>query len=73
MRTPPEILIVDDNPVNVDILQTRLQANGYQTLTASDGEQALAVARSRQPEREAFRRTAMSRKRLPVDSSRLAP
>ncbi|HVY07456.1 MAG TPA: response regulator [Burkholderiales bacterium] len=43
---PPRILVVDDNPVNVDILRTRLSAQGYEVVTAADGEQALeAVAK----------------------------
>lgn len=50
MRTPPLILIVDDNPANVDILQARLAAQGFQILTASDGEEALATAREKQPD-----------------------
>lgn len=50
MRTPPQILIVDDNPTNVDILQARLTVHGYDILTASDGEQAVSIARERQPD-----------------------
>ena len=50
MRTPPQILIVDDNPQNLDIFQTRLAAQGYEILTASDGEEALAVAREKRPD-----------------------
>ncbi len=50
MRSPPLILIVDDNPANLDIFQTRLVAYGYQTLTAADGEQALGIAREQQPD-----------------------
>jgi class 3 adenylate cyclase/CheY-like chemotaxis protein len=50
MRTPPRILIVDDQPMNVDILQTRLAVHGYEILTASDGVEALAVARTQQPD-----------------------
>ncbi len=50
MRTPPRILIVDDNPMNVDILQTRLASQGYETATASDGEEALAIAKEKQPD-----------------------
>jgi adenylate cyclase len=50
VRAPPLILIADDNPMNLDILQTRLAVHGYQILVASDGEQALAVARERQPD-----------------------
>ncbi len=50
MRTPPLILIVDDNPANVEILQMRLAANDYEIITASDGEAGLALARDRQPD-----------------------
>ncbi len=50
MRIPPTILVVDDNAANVEILETRLVANGYHVLTAHDGEQALAAARSSLPD-----------------------
>jgi DNA-binding response OmpR family regulator len=50
MRTPPRILIVDDQPMNVDILQTRLGVHGYELLTAYDGEEALAKARAALPD-----------------------
>lgn len=50
MRTPPRILIVDDQPMNVDILQTRLAVHGYDILTATDGEAALQLVRAEQPD-----------------------
>ena len=50
MRTPPRILIVDDTPANVHILQTRLAAHGYDIVTASDGEEALAAVPAAQPD-----------------------
>ena len=50
MRTPPLILIVDDNPANVEILQMRLAANNYEIITAADGEEGLAMARDAQPD-----------------------
>ena len=50
MRTPPLILIVDDNPANVEILQMRLAANDYEIISASDGEAGLAMARERLPD-----------------------
>lgn len=50
MRQPPRILIVDDQPFNVDILQRRLDAQGYEILTAYDGEEALAKATSELPD-----------------------
>jgi class 3 adenylate cyclase len=50
VRTPPRILIVDDTPANVHILQTRLAAHGYDIVTASDGEEALAAVLAAQPD-----------------------
>jgi adenylate cyclase len=50
MRVPPRILITDDQPMNVDILQTRLAVHGYELLTAADGEEALGVARAQLPD-----------------------
>ncbi len=50
MRTPPLILIVDDNPTNLDILQARLAPHNYEIVTATDGEEALAIAREKQPD-----------------------
>jgi class 3 adenylate cyclase/CheY-like chemotaxis protein len=50
VRTPPRILIADDIPANLHILQTRLAAQGYEIITAADGEAALAAAREQQPD-----------------------
>ena len=50
MRKPPLILIVDDNPANVEILQMRLMANNYDIITATDGETGLAAAREKHPD-----------------------
>jgi len=50
VRTPPRILIADDNAMNLDILQTRLAGHGYDILTATDGDAALALAREGQPD-----------------------
>ncbi len=50
MRTPPQILIVDDNPANLDIFETRLAAHGYDIITARDGAEGLAVAIERKPD-----------------------
>jgi adenylate cyclase len=50
VRTPPRILIVDDEPMNLDILQTRLAVHGYEILTATNGEEALAVAIAQRPD-----------------------
>jgi adenylate cyclase len=50
VRTPPRILVVDDMPANVHILELRLAAQGYEVVTATDGEAALAAAREAQPD-----------------------
>jgi adenylate cyclase len=50
VRTPARILIVDDMPANVHILQLRLAAQGYEVVTATDGEAALTAAREAQPD-----------------------
>jgi len=50
MHNPPQILVVDDNPTNRDILETRLKASGYEVIQAGDGEEALSIAQSRHPD-----------------------
>src|SRR4051794_19907907 len=50
MRTPPLILIVDDVPDNLEILQLRLESQGYEAILAGDGEEALATIRERLPD-----------------------
>jgi adenylate cyclase len=50
MRSPPLILIADDNEANLDILRTRLASQGYEIVTAVDGEEALKGARKYQPD-----------------------
>jgi len=50
MREPPLILIVDDNPANVEILQMRLMANSYDVITATEGEMGLNMAREKLPD-----------------------
>ena len=50
MRTPPLILVVDDVPDNVEILQLRLESQDYQVITAGDGEAALAIVRDQRPD-----------------------
>lgn len=50
MRTPPRILIVDDNPTNLEILRVRLTAQGYEIVMAADGLEALAKARELDPD-----------------------
>ena len=50
MNNPARILVVDDNETNRDILVTRLEKNGYQTLQAADGEEALASVAQYRPD-----------------------
>lgn len=45
-----KILIVDDEPSIIDVLRYNLQQARYDVVTAWDGEQALALARSEQPD-----------------------
>lgn len=50
MREPPLILAVDDTPENLEILKVRLEANGYEIVTAADGEEGLAKTRELKPD-----------------------
>jgi CheY-like chemotaxis protein len=50
VRTPPRILVVDDNASNIKIMQVRLASEGYDVVTAADGEEALAAAREQLPD-----------------------
>ena len=50
MRTPPRILVADDNPTNLEVLRVRLNAHGYEVVTAVDGEDALGRARELEPD-----------------------
>src|SRR6266436_2498842 len=50
MRDPPLILVVDDVADNVDILQMRLEAQGYAVATAGDGIEALEKIRELLPD-----------------------
>jgi two-component system, cell cycle response regulator len=46
----PLVLIVDDHPDNVEVLQVRLKALGYRTACASDGETALNMVAKSPPD-----------------------
>jgi len=50
MREPPLILVVDDVPDNVEILQMRLESQGYEVVTARDGVEALEKTRELLPD-----------------------
>lgn len=44
------ILIVDDEPDMVYAVELQLKANNYNVITACDGEEGLAMARSQKPD-----------------------
>jgi len=50
VREPPLILVVDDVPDNVEILQLRLESQGYEVIAAADGDAALAIVRDKLPD-----------------------
>jgi adenylate cyclase len=50
MREPPRVLIVDDNPANLEIMEARLARQGYEVITATDGDAALVTARAQTPD-----------------------
>src|SRR5271169_1901159 len=50
MREPPLILVVDDVPDNVEILQMRLESQDYEVVTAGDGIEALEKIRELLPD-----------------------
>jgi DNA-binding response OmpR family regulator len=45
----PRVLVVDDEPDAVELLQEFLAAKGYDVLTAADGEAALQIVRAARP------------------------
>lgn len=46
----PPILVVDDEPRNLELLEAYLASEGYQVALAQDGEEALAKAASLDPD-----------------------
>lgn len=46
----PLILVVDDEPLQRDIMKTILSAEGYETITASSGEEALEIIKKFHPD-----------------------
>jgi twitching motility two-component system response regulator PilH len=45
-----QIMIVDDSPTDAHLLQKMLEKNGYQTLTAGNGDEGIEVARLLRPD-----------------------
>jgi class 3 adenylate cyclase len=50
VRSPPRVLIADDSPASLDILRTRLVSQGYEVVTATDGQEALDAALAQLPD-----------------------
>ena len=50
LKTEERLLLVDDNPANLQVLMETLQGQNYKLLAAKNGEMALAIARKAQPE-----------------------
>jgi two-component system alkaline phosphatase synthesis response regulator PhoP len=44
------VLVVDDDPMLVRLVQMNLELEGYKVLTAGDGEEGVAQARAHQPD-----------------------
>jgi len=47
---PDKVLMVDDNPTNLQVLQATLEGRGYRLLAARDGASALAVTAKARPD-----------------------
>lgn len=47
---PPRILVVEDVPLGLAVLRTRLESEGFAVLTARDGVEALEQAREGHPD-----------------------
>jgi len=45
----PRILVVEDNPMNLELVRDILTAQGYEVLEAADGATGVAIARRERP------------------------
>ncbi len=50
MDEKKKILVVDDESHIVKMVESRLQANGYEVISAADGDEGLKLARSESPD-----------------------
>lgn len=47
---PPRLLVVDDNAQNIELLTALMQGDGYEVVTAADGQEALAQVAAALPD-----------------------
>ena len=45
-----KILVVDDSPTQLNMMRAPFEENGYQVITASDGEEAVAMVETENPQ-----------------------
>src|SRR5579863_6969794 len=50
MRHTPKILIVDDTPVNIELIENVLATEGFSTITSPDGPTAVRLCRAERPD-----------------------
>lgn len=50
LASPPKVLIVDDNPTNVELISVQLKPFNYQIFKAYEGEQALEIIQQTPPD-----------------------
>lgn len=50
MAIAPNILIVDDTPINVEVLRNVLESEGFLTLSADNGATARQISQTREPD-----------------------
>ncbi len=48
--SPPKILVVDDQPINVQLLKRKLEKEGIEILTAYNGQEALDIVAQTKPD-----------------------
>ncbi len=59
-----QILIVDDSPTEIHVLKTMLEKNGFQTISATSGEEGVEVATKEKPSRRPVLFPRMPRRRI---------
>jgi CheY-like chemotaxis protein len=47
---PVKVLVIDDEPEILILVQSRLEANGYEAITAGGGREGIALSKSAKPD-----------------------